>query len=167
MDAATVARELVRIIPLFLRNVGSDLRYLEPHLTPAHFRVLHVLNRGSYHLGELADLQGVTQATMSNTVTMLVERGWAQRTVCADDRRKVYVEITPEGKDMLVQIVKRLEEQVAEHLSGLSEADLRQAHRGLVVLQQALLAHAEGEPCKLEGEPDSMAVETSLSHQEN
>ena len=159
MKTELVARELVRIIPLVLRNVGYDLRFLEASLSPSHFRVLHTLNQKSYYLGELAEQQGVTQATMSNTVTMLADRGWVQRSACSDDRRKVFVEITAEGKDMLYQIVRRLEDRIVEHLSGLAEEDLAQAHRGLVILQQALLAHLEGVPCALEDEPAGISAE--------
>lgn len=151
METKTVARELVRIIPLFLRNVGPDLRCLDAGLSPSHFRVLHTLYRQSYHLGDLAEQQGVTQATMSNTVTMLVERGWVQRSACAEDRRKVFVQITPAGEAMLFAIVRVLEERLTAVLADLSAEELEHAYHGLVILRQAILDHTEGGYCAMEG----------------
>jgi DNA-binding MarR family transcriptional regulator len=74
---------------------------------------------------------------MSNSISVLVERGWVNRVPSSDDRRQVLLELTPDGRTVLVEIKSRAEARVAEVLGKLSSDDLASLSAGLAVLEQA------------------------------
>ncbi len=129
-----VARGLVEIVPMILKSVGPDLREIDPNLSPAHLRVMRYLAHQSCNLGELARSQEVTLATMSNSIAFLADRGWVTRIPAADDRRKIIIEITPQGKEFFSRIHSQLREQVFFRLSNLSDDDLATLEQSIDVL---------------------------------
>ena len=98
IDSITVAYHILQIIPPVMRNVAAELRRTGQMPTPAHFSVLVLLHDQKANLSELAENQGVSLPTMSSTVSRLEERGWVTRKRCSDDRRVVWVELTPSGR---------------------------------------------------------------------
>ena len=91
-----VAREILKIIPLVMRTVAAELRAAGELPAPAHFGLLTMLSVQPRTLSELANLQGVSLPTMSNSITSMVQRGWVRRTA-TKDRRVVIIEVTPLG----------------------------------------------------------------------
>ncbi|MEV6298314.1 MarR family transcriptional regulator [Actinoplanes sp. NPDC051861] len=63
---------------------------------------------------DLAEVMYLSQSALSRTVARLVNAGLVARTHCEDDRRGVFVEITPAGR-------ARHAEARRAHLSVLSE----------------------------------------------
>ena len=105
-------------------------------MAPAHFGLLGMLAHNPCSLSELAEQQEVTLATMSNSVNTLVERGWAQRASVPHDRRMIRVELTDEGRQMLIKSHQHLVERVSQLISSLSYEDLAQVQAGMVILQR-------------------------------
>ncbi len=68
----------------------------------------------SCNLSELALRQAVSLPTMSNSISVLVERGWVKRVPSPDDRRRVVLELTSEGRVVLCQMQGQAEARVAE-----------------------------------------------------
>ena len=131
-----VAREIVEIIPLLMRNVAADLRCEGVSMAPAHFRLLGMLAHHPCNLSELAEKQEVTMATMSNSVNTLVERGWVQRIAVPHDRRMIMLELTPAGWEMLAKSLQHLVQRVDQLISQLTEDELEQIQDGMVILQR-------------------------------
>jgi DNA-binding MarR family transcriptional regulator len=50
---------------------------------------------------QIAEALGVAVSTPTRTIDRLVEKGLVTRTVAKKDRRKLLIELTPEGKDLL------------------------------------------------------------------
>ena len=78
-QAREAARELLEIMPLVMRTVAAELRFSGELPAPAHFPLLMMLDEQPRTLTELAVLRGVSPPTMSNSITALVQRGWARR----------------------------------------------------------------------------------------
>jgi DNA-binding MarR family transcriptional regulator len=131
-----VAREIVELIPMIMRNVAADLRCEGIGMAPAHFRLLGMLAHHPCNLSELAELQEVTMATMSNSVTTLVERGWVQRIPVPHDRRMIKLELTPAGNQILVKSYQHLVHRFDQLISQLTEDELAQIQDGMVILQR-------------------------------
>ncbi|NJN44540.1 MAG: MarR family transcriptional regulator [Anaerolineae bacterium] len=131
------ARELLEILPLAMRSLGSQLRHSAQLPVPSHFRLLFMLAERPHNLGELAEKHNVTPPTMSSTVTTLVERGWVQRTQAERDRRQVSIELTPDGHTMLQIIQEQAETRLSEVLAPISDTELDQLIAGLAVLKSA------------------------------
>lgn len=75
-------------------------------------------NHGRHTLSRLAERERVTPPTMSKTVDGLVELGLVTRTPDEDDRRRVYIEITPAGEDVLVETSRRRDALLAEMIDA-------------------------------------------------
>jgi len=132
-----VARELLEIIPLAMRSLGSELRHSAQLPIPGHFRLLFMLAEGPHNLSELAEKHSVTLPTMSNTISTMVERGWVQRTQSEHDRRKISISLTPAGHAILDTVQTHIENRIAEILIPISDQELDQLISGLAVLRSA------------------------------
>jgi DNA-binding MarR family transcriptional regulator len=70
-------------------------------LSPSEFEVLERLAesaKGQLRVQELADTVHLSQSAMSRLVARLEVAGMVERTMCADDRRGVFVCITATGR---------------------------------------------------------------------
>lgn len=151
-DQRLIARKVLETVPLVMRTVAAEMRQDDHFFSPAHFHLLLALNHRSCSLSELAEHQSVSLPTMSNSVTILEERGWAQRRRSPEDRRKVIIEITDEGRQMLQSVHDQAEKRVAEILTGLSDGELQQIEAGLAVLRDAFIGAMRHEYCSVKGE---------------
>ncbi len=151
-DSHEAARSVLRIVPLVMRAVAADLRDSPHGILPPHFPILWMLRQRSWSLGELAEKQAVSPPTMSNTVTALEARGWVQRTPSAGDRRRVQVELTAQGRDVLDNVQRRSEARMAALLDRLSAAECQTLTRGLALLEHAFMAQpSRVQPCAATG----------------
>lgn len=128
------ARELLRIVPLVMRSVAAELRAAGEMPAPAHFGLLTMLASQPRSLSELAQMQGVSLPTISNSVSTLVERGWVTRSSPSNDRRVVLVTVTPEGTATLARVSKAAESHIAHRLRVLDADQRRRLHEGLAVM---------------------------------
>src|SRR3990167_10872104 len=97
-QARETARDILDIIPLVMRTVAAELRSAGEMPAPAHFGLLSILSVQPRRLTELAAIQGVSLPTMSNSISAMVEHGWAARAVPGGDRRVVMIEGTAGGR---------------------------------------------------------------------
>jgi DNA-binding MarR family transcriptional regulator len=137
---------VVEVIPKFMRALASDWRHVDFRADPGHFRVLLILTDGSTNLSALASKLEVSLPTMSNSISTLVERGWVARRRDPQDRRRVLIEITPQGCAVLEHIRQVAEEQVEQTLQGLTDAEYEQIIAGLSALSR-VLAQETRQPC--------------------
>ncbi len=137
-EVKAVAQEIVKVIPLIMRTIVVEQQSSSYPTSPAHFRLLTILANHPCNLSELALRQAVSLPTMSNSISLLVERGWVKRVTWPQDRRQVLLEITPDGWAVLVEIKSQAEARVAELLDKLAPDDLKSLSAGLAVLEQAL-----------------------------
>lgn len=138
-DRDRIALMLVETLPQLMRNLGAHMRCHGGGLVPAHFRMLGMLSKRSHNLSELAELQSVTTATMSNSVAILVERGLVERTPSPSDRRVVQLSLTPAGCAALDAVLRSMTARIVHQMESISDTDVEALEAGLMVLQQVLL----------------------------
>ena len=139
-DRQLIAQQVVEIIPGIMRQVGAGIHCSGTRMATAHFRLLTQLARNPCNLSELAGKQRVTLATMSNSIETLVERGWVNRSQSIQDRRQIQVQLTPAGKEVLVEFHKQLNQRFANLLEDMTDAELSQIREGLKLLSLKLNA---------------------------
>jgi len=135
-EVKAVAQEIVKVIPRVMRTIAAEREWSGHTMSPAHFPLLGILANHPCNLSELALRQAVSLPTMSNSISVLVERGWVKRVPSPDDRRQIMLELTPDGRTVLVEIKGQAEARVAEVLGKLSSDDLASLSAGLAVLEQ-------------------------------
>lgn len=120
-----------------LRSAASDIRLATFRLarrlraqravdsmSDAQFGVLAALKvHGPHTLGELADRERVTAPSMNRTVNCLEEDGYLTRTPSEDDRRKVIIDLTPDGLAVVDETVRRRDAWLEQALAELTGAE--------------------------------------------
>ncbi len=129
---------VVEVIPKFMRALASIWRHVDYRTDPGHFRMLLILTQGATNLSALASKLEVSLPTMSSSISTLADRGWVARRRDPDDRRRVLIEITPEGCAVLERIRDGALVQVEQTLHGLGDTEYEQIIAGLSALSRVL-----------------------------
>src|SRR5215468_6906813 len=138
--AQTIERSMnsVRSIVRALR-INTRAVELKMGISLAQLFVLQQLaERSADSLNELAERTATHQSSVSVVVRRLVERGLVSRTASANDRRRIEIEVTPSGRDLLagapvtvsmelVAALRRMSRADRESLADLLERWLREA----------------------------------------
>jgi DNA-binding MarR family transcriptional regulator len=99
-------------------------------------RSLAFLNRHpGASLSELAEHLGVTCATASTTIERLVQRNLVERNDHPQERRRVVLSLTQEGKSLLEQSQEKTRAHIAEIIKELTPEQISQIEEGLTLLK--------------------------------
>lgn len=137
------AEKVVDIIPLAMRAVAAEVRRTGHTLAPSHMRILAMLALKPWSLGELAEHEMVSAATISRTISIMEERGWVARDRSDADRRVVRATLTQDGREVLADMRDRAVDNMEELLQNSNSHDCQALMAGLEVLERAFL-HALG-----------------------
>lgn len=138
----STARKFWQVVPLVMSSVAAQARRGGRNLAPSHFHILRAISHHRCNLSELAERQGVSLPSMSDSVQTLVERGWLERKRSADDRRAVELLVTPKGQAVLEAEYRRFLGWMAQRLNRLAPKQLEKVEVGLDLLRTVF----EGEP---------------------
>ncbi|MBS1906500.1 MAG: MarR family transcriptional regulator [Actinobacteria bacterium] len=108
-------------------------------MSDAQLAVLAALRaHGRHSLTALADRERVTAPTMSSVVTGLEEQGYVVRIPDDQDRRRVHVEITPAGEQIVLQTFERRTRLLMDEITELdfTEDELRVLHEASVLMRK-------------------------------
>jgi DNA-binding MarR family transcriptional regulator len=107
----------------------------------AQARTLATLDReGPRPLTELAELEQVSQPSMSYLVARMELKGHVGRSADAGDRRVAIVSITDAGRAALGDLLERRAKLLAEHLGQLPQREVATLEAALPVLEHLILA---------------------------
>ena len=141
-----VLKKLLMNIPNKLcRNMNNEfvksiLLVLEINISQQHYMILKLLE-GDKHLyiSEFVDTLSITKPQMTSLLDKLIELGYVNRTNDQDDRRRVYISITKEGKSITSKINDAINNLLDNRLIILSETELETLENGLIILQKLCL----------------------------
>jgi DNA-binding MarR family transcriptional regulator len=131
----TASRALVGVVARSLAEVLEQI-------TLPQFRVLVVLcAEGPLRSGVLAERLGIHQSTFTRTADRLVAQGLIRREVSAESRREVMVDLTDQGRDLVLKVMKARRRDIERILSNANPDQREVIRSGLEAF-----AHAAGEP---------------------
>ena len=110
----------------------------EPPLTVAQFLALHAIARERVSGAELARRAAVSDAAVSQLLGALDHAGWLRRAPGSDDRRRLEVDLTEEGRRTLDSALRLLRDRLGVLLETLPHRELDALGRGLERLDSAL-----------------------------
>ena len=93
---------------------------------------------GPLSLAGLAAAEQVSAPTMTRIVDGLVRAGLATRTPEPDNRRRVRIEATAEGRRLLDEGRRRRVRVVADRLARLADSERRAVERAVELLERAM-----------------------------
>ncbi len=115
------AREILDVTPLIMRTIRTEMRrHRAAGLSVPQFRALVFLN--SHPGGSLTRVAGYLGLTLPSTSKMmdgLVTRQLVTRLSCAEDRRKITLNLTEAGQVMLAGAYQAAHAYLAEKISAL------------------------------------------------
>ena len=144
MAAKTLSRacadDVLDVLPDAMDAIRSGMRsQLDARLSVPQFRCLNFIDRQpGCSLGELAAFLGVTMPTASAMVDRLVRAGHLHTGSAADDRRRVQLQISDDGKALLENVRDDTRRELAILLDKRPAADLHAISVGLAALKRAL-----------------------------
>jgi long-chain acyl-CoA synthetase len=127
----TVAR-LGRQVEIALANID---------LSTAQYRTLTQLGDGAEASSSLAAKLAVSRPSVTAVVEGLVERGLVDRRHSDQDRRRVSVNLTEPGRQVLAQADEVVSAKLADLLTGLSPRQAAQAVTGITQWGKAMDAN--------------------------
>ncbi|GAA3939156.1 MarR family winged helix-turn-helix transcriptional regulator [Microbacterium soli] len=139
-EELTAAASELRFVFFRLTRNLRRVRAMD-ELSDAQLAALGALRKlGRRTLSRLAEHECVTAPTMSATVNGLAELGLVVRVPDEDDRRRVYVEITPEGEKVVRDTIRSRDEALAAMIAkaGLGEKELATLHDAAVALRKVI-----------------------------
>lgn len=143
-QVAPIERLLLRVAWLEQRRFAQDLN--DFGLTVPQFFVLRsiLLCGQQCTMGKLADHTLQCSATMTGIVNRLARMGLVSRERDARDRRRVLVELTSAGSEVLQKVRHSREKRLRETLAHLPPQDARELLRLLRLYLEAFQRHYEG-----------------------
>ena len=131
------AARVMETIPLLMRFIRADMRsHSADSLSIPQLRSLSFINRNpGTSLSEVAEHLGVTCATASTTIERLVQRHLVQRTENPQERRRVVLNLTEEGKLLFTQSQEKTSAHIADILDGLTPEQVSHIEEGLTLLK--------------------------------
>jgi DNA-binding MarR family transcriptional regulator len=97
-----------------------------------------VKTRPGLSLRELAGAEGISAPSLSAHVDRLESLGLIRRVRSSDDRRRVGLELTPEGRATVRRVRARRTTWLAERLRRLSDTDRERIEQALPALESLL-----------------------------
>jgi DNA-binding MarR family transcriptional regulator len=94
--------------------------------------------RPGLSLRELAAEEHISPPALSGSVDRLERLGLVERIRSTEDRRRVGLALTPEGRRLLGRVRERRTAWLAERLSALTPQELETVERAIVPLQSLL-----------------------------
>jgi DNA-binding MarR family transcriptional regulator len=151
MPPALVVRETFRSVPTELVDALHDathavLARLAPELeteglSPCKFWTLYRLAAGeAEHPKAIAQRLAVTMPSVTASVDQLVRDGLVERRRSETDRRGVLLEITPKGRAVLAQVLRRFDATMTHAFEGLPSTEVRAVARALTRMTTRLRA---------------------------
>jgi len=136
---------MARALNAVAEHVAGD--DMERHgITPTEFGILEALyHKGPLLLGEVQRKILVTSGGITYLVDRLVEKGLVKREQCPEDRRARYAVLTPAGQALIKRIFPAHAARIEQAMSGLTQAEQREATVLLRKLGLAAASLAEGE----------------------
>ncbi|GAB4353358.1 MAG: MarR family transcriptional regulator [Immundisolibacter sp.] len=122
-------RRIVRAIDLHSRRLAQTHGLTGPQA----LLLREVVNRGQTHATELAQAVSLSNATVTDILNRLEQRGLLERTRSGNDRRRVLITPTASGRMLIEQAPPLLQEQFSGRLAQLESWELTQI---LSVLQR-------------------------------
>lgn len=116
--------KIVRAYDVMSKAV-NPLARLKLDLTPAQFKVLMAFElHGRYTMTDLSRENAVTVSTMTSMIDRLVQFGLVCRCSDENDRRKVLVCLTEEGRKLSEKVMDFRRKELARFLAGLDTSEI-------------------------------------------
>ena len=116
-----------------------SVRLAEHDVSFGHWSFLRILWEGDgITQRELSEQAGVMEPTTFSALKTMEKLGYVERRQLGNDRKKVYVFLTPKGRDLKARLVPQAEEVNSIAVEGVKPADIAIARNVLLAVIENL-----------------------------
>jgi DNA-binding MarR family transcriptional regulator len=112
-------RSVVRALRINTRAIESQMGISLAQL----FVLQQLADRPANSLNDLAERTATHQSSVSVVVRRLVDNGYVSRTTSAHDKRRIEIDVTPSGRDLLAGAPSTIQLQLMASLRRMSARD--------------------------------------------
>ncbi|RNC29800.1 MAG: putative HTH-type transcriptional regulator YusO [Candidatus Dichloromethanomonas elyunquensis] len=109
------------------------------YTVPQTMVIYHLASNGRMKISKLSEKIGLTNSTVSGIVDRLENQGAVIRERSAEDRRVVYVELTPEHQNKHKEIHAALDQYLEDMLSDIPQEQMASIIKSLHILRDTFL----------------------------
>jgi DNA-binding MarR family transcriptional regulator len=134
IEIITLAKEIITLSKQFMNKSFEN-----SGLTGPQSMTLGILGRyGKMKISELGDKLGLTDSTVSGIIDRLEKQEYVIRERSTDDKRVVYVHISPKFEEMHCGFQQQLEKGIQEFLNKGTQEEIEQIITGFKALKKLL-----------------------------
>ena len=133
--------EVINALKQTFAAVKKEIRcqYKDDNLTGPQGMLMGILaHHGEMKISDLSEKLHLSNSTVSGIVDRLENLELVERIRSKEDRRVVYVNITPKYKEVAAQRFKEIEQSVVSKMSKASQEELDKVIEGLNILKRLL-----------------------------
>jgi DNA-binding MarR family transcriptional regulator len=121
-----VSKKFMELIQTFKLGVlkPTEKRYKNIMPNTGSHILFYISTNGACTMGDITRVMSCSKQQASQLVDKLIKSGYVKRETDKDDRRKIWINMTENGEDVIAQIMKSIESIFIEALSALEEKDL-------------------------------------------
>jgi DNA-binding MarR family transcriptional regulator len=133
----TLTREILKVVPSMMRAIKKKWKTGQiSGVTNSQFHLLiFIQNNPGTSLQDLAQYLGQTSPSTSAAVDEMVSKQVVSRQNSTEDRRKITLTLTENGKKILNEIFEHSQNDLAPHLATLSEEERLLVFQALTILE--------------------------------
>ncbi len=141
-EADLVVDALLRASRALVGVAARSIAAVDDDVTLPQYRALVVLaSRGRANAGALAEALGVHPSTATRMCDRLVAKGLVSRSVSAESRREVTIDLTRRGRRLVDSVTARRRHEIADVVARVPEAQ-----RAQIIDALGAFGDAAGEP---------------------
>ncbi|MFC2058214.1 MarR family winged helix-turn-helix transcriptional regulator [Chloroflexota bacterium] len=125
-----VVEAMVRIPPIVHRKLHRSvlrvaLGQLGSDIAPHHLMIMKALQDSEMlHSSEIAEMVAMAKPQMTHSIDKLIQLGMVERQSDIEDRRKIDIRLTQQGRDTLEKFDGIIKGHMKENLSRLSDNEM-------------------------------------------
>ncbi len=129
-------------VPTVWDRVRENLRSTataKMDISVGQFHIMRFIRHGKNTVGQLAEARQISRSAASQSVELLVAKGYVRRQANGPDRRYVRLELTETGAELLNIAFMENRKWIMERLSSLTPEELERMLQGLEPMRKAFL----------------------------
>jgi DNA-binding MarR family transcriptional regulator len=137
--AAELFWESIPPIWYLLRSYIDKISREKYEITGGHFYILRRIKDGDTSVSELADARHISRPVVSKKVDSLVEKGLVSRRESPEDRRFTVLELTPEGEEIMADLLASNRAQLRGLFESLNDQEIETIIQAFLILKKTTI----------------------------
>ncbi|MGB9679785.1 MAG: MarR family winged helix-turn-helix transcriptional regulator [Thermoanaerobacteraceae bacterium] len=141
MEDISKGLAILKLLKQIMNTIKSSMKYecKEFDITGPQGMLIGILvHYGEMKISDICEMIGLSNSTVSGVIDRLEKQGLVERIRSKEDRRVVYVVVTPKFKDTFQKYFKEASKKFEELINKANEQEIEIIFEGLKTLKNVL-----------------------------